>query len=726
LTRPLLALAIVLALLSPRLAAVPHVAAEGPPPSDSIFGVWDTNLSPGSPTWNYLVQSGARFVRTPFDWSAIEQAPGRYDWSRYDGAFAALKRAGMTPLPIVSNAPAGFGYTPGTAVCGPLTAAGLAAFERFLTAAMERYGSRSPITATRGSVLYWQIYNEADFYIKDLAAPDGDVGALGGGCLGNTTNPYNPAEGETTWGPKQYVEVLKRATNAKTAADPNAKIVFAALAADGCYDATQLDRHGRPVAVDDITKHPFNCRFFSQVLAAGGAPYFDVVAFNSYMFYRWNHETPSGRGFLGKIERFRDALRDAAAESTNPAQYNKPIAIVETGLAYGKDTRPCTFPNNTACVDFTPDDPALLVAPLLAQSLQAHSAPTAGIVAPVDMVIWFALATDLPSDAGDWGLIYRGAPTQAYRAYQFVTRQLAGFSFLNDFGEATMVGGSRPVGGSEPCVGDPTKTRRCNTLQWLVFGRSDGLQRHVIWVDSGYPREPHAWQYTNRDGRYLASPVEREVGFPVVPGETLTVTTDVGAVLQPHRQANGYVYFKATHRAIIATVKPAGRTVGPDGGSVLYLPPPPQNDRTAPPPPPTFQTNFLPGSVPAGATVFVHSRGLPTETPGNAPSLGSSFTLGCTTSDGQPCQLTTPAPITFDISQFANTTGSYSLGLYRLAGPTTGRAAQASDRWVRVGALACDAATKQCVGTISSFGTFAVLDERSYTFVPLALESSRP
>jgi hypothetical protein len=197
-------------------------------------------------------------------------------------------------------------------------------------------------------------------------------------------------------------------------------------------------------------------------------------------------------------------------------------------------------------------------------------------------------------------------------------------------------------------------------------------------------------------------------------------------VLQPHRQANGYVYFKATHRAIIATVKPAGRTVGPDGGSVLYLPPPPQNDRTAPPPPPTFQTNFLPGSVPAGATVFVHSRGLPTETPGNAPSLGSSFTLGCTTSDGQPCQLTTPAPITFDISQFANTTGSYSLGLYRLAGPTTGRAAQASDRWVRVGALACDAATKQCVGTISSFGTFAVLDERSYTFVPLALESSRP
>ncbi|GIW08722.1 MAG: hypothetical protein KatS3mg060_3527 [Dehalococcoidia bacterium] len=723
--RPLAALAAVLLLSGPQVLSAPNVAADGPPPLESIFGVWDANLSPGSPTWQFMVQSGARVVRTPFAWNLIETSPGNYDWSRYDGVFAELKKAGMTPLPIVSNAPAGFGYTPGVAICGPLTPKGLDAFERFMTAAMERYGSRSTITATRNSVVYWQIYNEADFYLKDLAAPDGDIGALGGGCLGNTTNPYNPSEGPTNWGPALYVEVLKRATNAKNAADPNAKIVFAALAADGCYDATKLDSHGRPLAVDDIAKNPFNCRFFAQVLDAGGAPYFDLAAFNSYLFYRWNHETPSAPGFLGKIERFRDVLRDAAVGSPNPALFNKPIAIVETGLAYGQDTRPCTLPNNTACVDFTPDDPALLVAPILAQSLQGHTAPGSGLAAPVDLVIWFALNTEKPTSAGDWGLVYQGKPTQAYLAYQYATSQLRGFAFLNDFGEATMTGGTRPVGGSEPCVGDPTKTRRCNSLQWLAFSRADGLQRHVIWVDSGYPREPHAWKYANVNGLYVATPLEREVGFPIVPGETLTVTSDIGVVLQPHRQESGYAYFKATHRAIFATIKPAAAQIGQNGGTVQYTPPPPSQGPNAPPPPPAFQGTFLPGSVPAGATIFIVNSGAPDQTPRNAPSLGAAFTLGCTTPSGEPCDLNGPATLTFDISQFANATGSYSLGLYKLV-PGSGVSALSSDTWVKVGTLTCDTTTKKCTGAIASFGTFAVLDERSFTFIPLATDATRP
>lgn len=672
-----------------------------------------------------MTQSGARFVRTPFEWNAIEKAPGHYDWSRYDGVFAALKAAGMTPLPIVVNAPAGFGYTPGAAICGPLTPAGLDAFERFLTAAMERYGSRSPISATRGAVTYWQIHNEADFYLKHLDAPNGDLGALGGGCLGNTTNPYNPSEGETNWGPRQYVEILKRATNAKRAADPAAKIVFAALAADGCYDPARLDAHGRPAAVDDISRYAFNCRFFSQVLAAGGAPYFDLVSFNSYLFYRRNHETPTARGFLGKIERFRDALRDAAASSPHPELFHKPIVIAETGLAYGRDTRPCTVPNNSACVDFTPDTPALLVAPLLAQSLQAHTAPSRGINAPVDIFIWFALATDRPSEAGDWGLIYRGQPTQAYLAYQYGVRQLLGFVFAEDRGEATMVGGSRPIGGSEPCFGDATKSRRCNSLQWLVFTRPDGLQRHVLWVDSGYPHEPHAWRITPSNGGYVATPVEREVGFPIVPGEILTVTSDIGVVLTPHRQENGYAYFTVTHRAIYATVQPARAPVNERGGTVRYTPPPPPNTPKAPPPPPPFESFFPPGSVPAGATIFVQNHGRPSETPGNAPSLGSSFTLGCTTPSGQPCQLAHQTTITFDLRQFADRSVMRSLGLYQLTS-AAGRSALAAERWVKVDTLACDAAALRCTAAITSFGTFAVLDERSSTFVPLAMERIRP
>ncbi|MFN8534435.1 MAG: hypothetical protein U0556_12920 [Dehalococcoidia bacterium] len=722
--RPLIAIGLAVVAALPVVPA-PVTAAD----PDNVFGVWDVTLGPSQPHWNLMVQSGARFVRTPFEWRAIEKAPGQYDWSRYDGAFAALKAAGMTPLPIVSNAPSGFGYTPGKAICGPLTPAGLNAFEGFMKAAIDRYGSQSPISATRASVRYWQIYNEADFYIKDLNAPDGDVGALGGGCLGNSTNPYNPAEGNTAWGAKQYVEVLKRASLAKQAKDPSAKIVFAALASDGCYDSKVIDGHGRPSAVDDPAANPFNCRFFSQVLSAGGAAWFDLAAFNSYLFYRWNHETPGAKGFLGKIERFRDTLREFAASAPNPSLYDKPIAIVETGLAYGKDTRPCTLANNTACRDFTADDPAVLVAPTLAQVMQAHTAPPEGVDAPVDMVIWFAMNTDQPTDAGDWGLVYQGKATQAYLAYKYTVAQLEGFSYLNDFGEATMSGGVRQLGGSEPCIGDGTKTHRCNSLQWLAFGRADGLQRHVIWVDSGYPREPHAWKYTNVNGQYVASPLEREVGFPVVPGETVTVTSDIGVVLAPSRLANGYAYYRTTHRAIFVTIKPAGAEVGENGGTVRYTPPPPPpSGSQTPPPPPAFVGAFLPGSVPAGATVFVVNGGRPDKTPDNAPSVGSAFTIGCTTGVGQSCNLNGSANLTFDISQFANTGGNYYLGLYKLVGGGTaaGRLSLAEGNWVKIGTLTCNNASGNCSGAIDSFGTYAVLDERSYTFIPLAVDSVRP
>jgi hypothetical protein len=353
-----------------------------------------------------MQSSGARFVRTTLNWNEIEKKPGQYDWTAADRTMKALKAAGMTPLLIVSNAPFPGVYTPGAAICGPLTPAGLAGFEAFLKAAMFRYGANGTIPDLKGSARYWQIYNEADFYIKNLSAPDGDLGALGGGCLGNTTNPYGG--GESFWGPKLYAAVLGRAKAAKLAADPDAKIVLAALASDGCYD-----RDLNPV--DDPAKNAFNCLFFPQLIdptigAAGDL--FDLAAFNSYMFYRANHEKPGAKGFLGKIERFRGYMRKAGLV--------KPIAIVETGLAYGQGTNPCpNFAGKVlSCVDFTPDDPATLVAPVLAWTLQAHSAA----IAPVNMVIWFAMSTDAPTSAGDWGLVYQGKPTQAYQAYQHFVR----------------------------------------------------------------------------------------------------------------------------------------------------------------------------------------------------------------------------------------------------------------------------------------------------------------
>ncbi|GIW09878.1 MAG: hypothetical protein KatS3mg061_0935 [Dehalococcoidia bacterium] len=696
----------------------PRAQADGPAsPPDTIFGVWDASAQPGPPAnaaWGHLTGLGVRFVRMPFEWRAIETTPGNYDWSAYDAKLIALKQAGLTPLLIVSNAPFPRTYTPGAAICGPLTGQGLQAFEQFLRAAMERYGSRASDPTRRNAVRYWQIYNEADFYIKDLTAPDGAPGALGGGCLGNTVDPYNPTSGETNWGPRQYVEILRRAWNAKQAADPEAKIVFAALASDGdlsttgCYDPTDLDLQGRPRPGTNPATTPFNCQFFPRVLAAGGAEVFDLVAFNSYLYYRWNHETPQAKGFLGKIDRFRQYLREAALAQGRPATaFDKPIAVVETGLAYGAGTAPCALPNNTACRDFTPDDPALLVAPILGQSLQARAVFS---TTPLAITIWFALTTDRPDPAGDWGLVYRGEQTQAYRAFQYFLAQMTGMRFLSDLGEPTMLGSGRPLGGSEPCLNRPD--HRCNTLQWLVFDRPDGLQRHLLWIDSGYPREPHAWRYRFEGGQFIAEPLVREVGFPVIAGQAISVTTDLGVPLTPVREEAGYRYYTVTHRAIYATLSPLLVTAGADGVSLRYLPPP-QTPPTGPPPGPPLTLTFPSGSVPPGSQLFFNP--LPT------PSQGlGAFSLNCYDSAFNPCQ---PVGVVQLVLTLPTSSLQMTVTVYRVPDANSFSSLSrlaAAPGWEKVGTLSCQGT--RCSGSISAgTGRFVLVDETPRTYVPISL-----
>jgi hypothetical protein len=687
---PLL-LAALLALTLSGLPAAPRAAAADGDPSPSIVGVWDRQPDPGSLRYRQLEGSGARFVRLAFNWNEIERLPGQYDWTATDRVLRALKQSGIAPVLIVANAPFPGHYTPGAAICGPLTAEGLAAFERFLVAAMRRYGSSAMDPTLRSAARHWQILNEADFYLRDLTAPDGARDALGGGCLGNSRDPYGT--NAPNWGPKLYAAMLARAWTAKETADPSAIILFAAVAAEGCYGP-----NGEPL--DDPARFTFNCRFFEQVVdpAIGNAgAYFDVMAMNWYLFHRPSHETSRAKGFLSKVERLRGQLAAAGLR--------KPIAISETGLVYGPGTAPCQIPTNLACVDRTADAVALLVAPVLAWTLQAASHPDT----PVVMLIWFTLTSEPGDPIGEWGLVRQGTPSQAYLAYQYLARELRGLRFLADFGEPTVLAAGQSPGGSDPCLpsrGGPT--RRCNSLQWLAFLTPDFReQRHLVWVDSGYHDEPHAYRFLSVGTVLVPIPVEREVGFPTA--RLLWVTTDTGSALAPLRVQDGLSYFRVTHRAIVAALRPdLEATVGRHGLDVTFQPALGRGGVYRAPAPPSVTLQAPPGALPEGATVFLSAGDAP---PGLAASRWrpDSLTIGCLAPRGQRCLVTGTVRINLARESILTSVVEGPLGW-----PPPALRRDGSVTYP----LHCDSTV--CSAALTGFGRFTVVDGGTRTFVPAA------
>lgn len=666
------------------------------PAAESIFGVWDRLPEPGTLRYRHLEASGARFVRMAFNWNEIERLPGAYDWTATDRVLAALKQSGIAAVLIVANAPFPGHYTPGAAICGPLTDVGLAAFERFLTTAMNRYGTRAADPALRGAARHWQILNEADFYLRDLAAPDGARDALGGGCLGNTRDPYG--SGTPYWGPRHYGAILRRAWAAKQSADPGATILFAALAAENCYGP-----RGEPL--DDETRFTFNCRFFQQVVdptIGNAGSFFDVMAINWYLFHRQSHETTEAKGFLAKIERFRGQLAAAGLR--------KPIAISETGLVYGPNTAPCRIPNNLACVDRTANDVALLVAPILAWTMQAASDPEM----PVVMLIWFTLASELGDAIGEWGLVNRGVPSEAYTAYEYMVRQLRGSRFLADLGEPTVAAEGASPGGSDPCL--PTRggpVRRCNSLQWLVFLTADlREQRHVVWIDSGYHDAPHAYRFVPVGDVLVPIPVEREVSFPTA--RLVRVTTDTGLPLAPVRVEEGKSFFRVSHRALVATLR-ADReaTIVHQGATVSLDPIVPFAGAYRAPAPPSVTVEVAPGALPAGAQLFLSAGDAPARLPVSR-WRSDTVVIGCLDPSGQPCQVTGEVRLVFRRNTLLTTNVD---GPFGLPPPALRRNGTLSYP------LVCDDTT--CAARVNGFGSFLVVDGGARLFAPLVSKMAR-
>ena len=143
-------------------------------------------------SFDRAVALGARWVRTDLSWFTVEPQQGVYDWSGFDRVVAAAQARGLRVLPNLWGTPewARRDSCSTKLACPP---ADMNTFADFAAAAAARYA---------GKVTTWQVWNEPNIYIF-------------------WTGPS----------PKGYARMLSLTADKIRAVQPDAKIVFGALAA---------------------------------------------------------------------------------------------------------------------------------------------------------------------------------------------------------------------------------------------------------------------------------------------------------------------------------------------------------------------------------------------------------------------------------------------------------------------------------------------------------------
>lgn len=169
-----------------------------------------------------------KWLRVDLNWAAIEQTPGRYDWSGPDRIVAAAHRHGLRVLAVPAHSPLWATRVPGESKAPPKH---LSAFTRFLKAAVKRYGPTG--------VRHWEIWNEPNLEVFWYPAPQ----------------------------PRLYARMLIKAARSIRRADPTAKIIAGnlgpALDVAGGKDVSPsrftalLYKYGADRSFDAISVHPY-------------------------------------------------------------------------------------------------------------------------------------------------------------------------------------------------------------------------------------------------------------------------------------------------------------------------------------------------------------------------------------------------------------------------------------------------------------------------------------
>lgn len=348
-----------------------------PPPTPTFtptpYGYDPTWVSPwGVQTWDYslLGKTAAlkmRWIRVPVFWAKIQptQQDGEYNWAEMDDMMGKIAATNLQPILTVHTNPP-WADRDGN-LCGPLKDNQYLA--DFLSALVKRY------SAPPYNVKHWEIGNEIDVRYStwlQIYAP-GNNGGIG--CWGDIA--------------PQYVEFLRVASETIRSIEPDAVILMGALS---LLDST-------------------NMNLLNEVLAAGGAPYFDMIGVNFYygQDQAWytcadpdrseGHICQSVMGMRGKARIVHDMLAQHSVD--------KRVMITETAFR-------ClhAWPNWEPC---TPDE----LQAAAAYVVKTHVWALAENAYPI---IWFTL--DYPGFWHSSLLDKAGNPKPVYRAYQTMADEL--------------------------------------------------------------------------------------------------------------------------------------------------------------------------------------------------------------------------------------------------------------------------------------------------------------
>ncbi len=277
---------------------------------------------PGQPA-DIMASAGAAWVHyNGLLWSNIEPTPGARVWdAQVDNSMLTAVKYKYRPILVIRSTPDWAQKDPGW-LCGPIKQENLDEFANFVHDVVARY-SVPPY-----NVLYYELWNEPDVDRKDPAisiAPN-----FPWGCWGDVSDTQY-------YGGGYYAEMLKQVYPAVKRANSNAQVLVGGLLL--YCDPTN------PPAWEDKNNPCVRSKFFNGILANGGGPYFDGVAFhaydlsenlpytsdpnvglgvynNKYWLTAWNTTGPT---IIRKTEYLRDVLN----------QYgfgNKFLMSTETGL----------------------------------------------------------------------------------------------------------------------------------------------------------------------------------------------------------------------------------------------------------------------------------------------------------------------------------------------------------------------------------------------------------
>ncbi len=381
--------------------------------ADSPFGLAIAALyqvQPGSELTQALVEdglllqalkeSGTCWTHIGIDWSQIQPdapvdgQPPVYRWGWYDQTLALVAGTGVQLNAVIEFVPDWARGEPYPDLrCTHVDPDRLDEFAQFLTDLVSRY--KEP----PWNIHHWELRNEPDGTTADRA----DVGQ---GCGGFRAD--------------LYAQMLAVAYPAIKAADPTATVLMGGVAHDWFTE-------NYPVSPPDGKFYRY---FPDEVMANGGGAYVDATNFHFFhdYFQEWERWDPNSedrrKGWLpaptcgdlfdGEGQEYEAGGIDLIAKTTHFRNrlstcfgVNKPVWITELA-EHGY-----------------PGDPVSLAQ----QARYVIQGQLRGLAAGVENITWFALVTP-PYDPAEQGLLDQDfTPKPAYRAYQTLMRELAGYEY---------------------------------------------------------------------------------------------------------------------------------------------------------------------------------------------------------------------------------------------------------------------------------------------------------